>query len=1055
MKMLPRSNRWTVTLSGRSVFIHKRLGQLGMGACWLRAPVLVVILILPAVVQAQWEWRTNYDHTITIMEYTGPGGDVVIPSTIDDLPVTRIDGYAFYYCGSLGSVTIPDSVTSIGPEAFDRCASLTTITVDPLNSFYSSVDGVLFNKSQTTLIQYPRGKAGGYAIPNSVTNIGYEAFFDCTSLTSVTIPDSVTSIAEGAFSACRSLTRVWIGNGITRIGVDVFSYCLSLTSVTIPDSVTNIGGCAFSWCRSLSTVTIPDSVTSIEGDAFFNCRSLTSVTIPGSVTSIGAEAFDGCASLTTIVVDPLNSFYSSDDGVLFDKGQTTLLKCPEGKTGSYTIPDSVTTIKDHAFDSCTSLSNVIIPNSVTSIGYAALQACASLTSVTIGSSVTGIKEWTFADCTSLTNVTIPDSVRWIYDGAFSGCTSLISVTIGKSVTYIEETVFLSCRSLTTIAVDPLNSFYSSVDGVLFDKTQTILIQCPAARTGICTIPASVTGIREGAFADCTSLIAISVDPLNSFYSSVDGVFFNRSQTILIHCPAVKGGSYTIPESVTSIGPQAFSGCTSLTSVTIPESVTNIGHQAFSGCTSLTSISIPGSVSCIRGGTFSDCRSLTRVTIPDSVSSIGGYAFSGCTSLTSISIPESVSGIWGGTFFGCSSLTRVTIPDSVSCIGPQAFSGCTSLTSVAIGNGVTSIGDDAFSDCAGLISVTIPESVTSIGYRAFVGCTSLTSITIAESVTSIGGLAFLGCTSLTTIMVDPFNSFYSSVDGVLFDRSQTELIQCPATKAGSYTVPKSVTTIEGAAFFSCSSLTSVTIPETVTSIGEWAFLGCTNLTTITVDPLNSFYGSVDGVLLNKNQTTLVRCPAGRTGGYTIPKSVTSIGDYAFFSCTSLTNVTIPDSVTYIEAAAFSCCSSLEGIYFQGKVPSVGSYLFDGANYATVYYLPGTMGWGATFADRPTAFWWLPYPLILNVAPTFGVLSNSFGFTVSWATNADVLIEACTDLHDPTWSAVGTNILTMGVDLFTDGWTYFSDPNWKNYPARFYRVQAMPANPDPAPLKLMAP
>ena len=249
-----------------------------------------------------------------------------------------------------------------------------------------------------------RSRVKSAVIADGVTSIGYKAFDDCTSLTSVTIPDSVTSIGDSAFSGCTSLT-----------------------SVTIPDSVTSIGDSAFSGCTSLTSVTIPDSVTSIGKWAFSECKSLTSVTIPDSVTSIGNCAFASCTSLTGIWVAEGNSHYASDaSGVLFNKDMTTLVQCP-GAFAAYTIPDSVTRIGERAFYYCTSLTSVTIPNSVRSIGKWAFRGCSSLTSVTIPNSVTSIDDGTFASCTSLTSVTIPNSVTYFGEWAFDDCTSLTDV----------------------------------------------------------------------------------------------------------------------------------------------------------------------------------------------------------------------------------------------------------------------------------------------------------------------------------------------------------------------------------------------------------------------------------------------------------------------------------------------------------------------------------------------------------------------------------------------------------------------------------------------------
>jgi hypothetical protein len=391
-------------------------------------------------------------------------------------------------------------------------------------------------------------------------------------------------------------------------------------------------------------------------------------------------------------------------------------------------------------------------------------------------------------------------------------------------------------------------------------------------------------------------------------------------------------------------------------------VTSIGEEAFAGCTGLTSVTIPASVTSIGFGAFGECSGLTSVTIPASVTSIGDYVFYGCTSLTSVTIPYGVTSIGEAAFYGCTGLPSVTIPASVTSIGQMAFYGCTGLTSVTIPASVTSMGLGAFYDCTGLTSVTISPGVTSIGGYAFVGCTSLTSVTIPASVTSIGEAAFYGCTGLTSIAVDAENPNYSSVDGVLFNKEQTSLIQCPGGKVGAYTIPSSVTSIgEGAfagcsgltsvtipasvtsigggAFQSCTSLTSVTIPASVTSIGSGAFSGCTSLTAIEVDAGNPNYSSAGGVLYDKSLTTLIQCPGGKTGSFTIPASVTSIGVDAFNGCTGLTSVTIPASVTSIGVFAFSGCTGLTSVTIPASVTSIGDYAFYGCTGLMSAYFMG--------------------------------------------------------------------------------------------------------------------
>ncbi len=331
--------------------------------------------------------------------------------------VTCIGWMAFSNCSSLTSVTIPNSVTIIRDNAFVSCSGLTSFSVAGDNSNYSSKEGVLFNKQQTTLIQYPARKQGEYVIPNSVTSIVDYAFYGCSGLTSLTIPNSITSIVDYAFSGCSSLTSITIPNSVTNIGKEAFAGCSSLSSVTIPNSVTSIEESVFSNCSSLTSVEIPNSVTSIGLYAFSGCSSLTSITIPNSITSIGNEAFAGCSSLTSV-----------------------------------TIPNSVTNIGKGAFSGCSSLSSVTIPNSVTSIGESVFSNCSSLTAVEIPNSVTSIGWYAFYECTGLTSVTIPNSVTSIGHYAFTGCSSLISVTIPNSVISIGEGAFYECSSLTSIYV---------------------------------------------------------------------------------------------------------------------------------------------------------------------------------------------------------------------------------------------------------------------------------------------------------------------------------------------------------------------------------------------------------------------------------------------------------------------------------------------------------------------------------------------------------------------------------------------------------------------------
>ena len=463
-------------------------------------------------------------------------------------------------------------------------------------------------------------------------------------------------------------------------------------------------------------------------------------------------------------------------------------------------------------------------------------------------------------------------------------------------------------------------------------------------------------------------------------TQVDGIWYDFDKSYKTATVTYRGSSYNsygneysgsvvIPSSVTyngttysvtSIGYYAFRGCSSLTSITIPNSVTSIQYMAFYGCSKLTSVTINSDA--IVNKTYTSTSDnlsyifgsqVTEYIIGNKVNGIGNRAFKNCTRLKSVTIPNSVTNIGIEAFYGCSSLTSITIPESVTSIGEHAFEGCNYITSVTWNvkkcadfssssyapfyDSRTQITSFAFGDnvehipaylCCGmtkLISVTIPNSVTSIGSWAFNSCNRLTSVTIPNSVTSIGDYVFCGCSGLTGELVIP-NSV-TSIGERAFDG---------CSGLTSVTIPNSVTSIGAHAFRACSSLTSITIPNSVTSIGNWAFLVCSGLTSINVETNNPNYCSVEGVLFNKDKTRLIQYPGGKQGAYTIPNSVTSIGDRAFLYCTGLTSVTIPNSVTSIEYLAFSNCNSLTSVTIEAETPPVlSNYVFDNTNNCPIY------------------------------------------------------------------------------------------------------------------------
>ena len=852
-------------------------------------------------------------------------------------------------------------------------------------------------------------------IPNSITSIGHNAFRYCRSLTTLIIPNGLESIEGGAFEECESLISITIPNSVTNIGGNAFYETGVYNDLSNwENDVLYIGDCLISTKTSISGAYEIKNQTRLIADGTFNeCKSLTAITFPENVTSIGDITFWECSSLKSVIWNvknpkncgitffntPISSFIFGENVAYIPAGLCQSMK----SLTSVIIPENVISIGDAAFYGCSYLTSITLPNSLTSIGSRAFDACSSLASIIIPYSVTDIGDYAFSLCyfsqdnfTNNSSLNAEKNDYWgarIFDadevdGLFIKNDTIVScrpyvntITIPGTVKYIQGTPFSECWYRSSIVVESGNAIYDSrenCNAIIETATNTLILGCQNT-----IIPNTVTSIGNAAFYGCVSITSI-----------------------------------TIPRSVTSIGESAFNYCSSLTSITIPESVITIGGYAFEGTPwynskedgviyigkvlynykgempANTSLDIIEGTLSISDNAFSNCNNLTSIYIPNSVTSIGYGAFIGCGSLKSITIPNSVTSIGAIAFYGCSSLTSVTlnsndivstsymsdifgsqveeyvIGNNVTTIGNSAFAYCSSLTSVTIPNSITTIGNSAFAYCSSLTSVTIPNCVTTIGGSAFVGCSSLTSITIPEGVTSIGSGAFGNCSSLKHVEWNVKNHTDFDYYNRPFDDQSSISIQSftfgenveyiPADlcynmdSLKTITIPNSVDSIGGQAFYSCDSLVSVTIGNSVTSIGDYAFGNCSLLKYVEwnvknyadFDYYNRPFRSSPAISSFTFGEDVEYIPAylcydmDSLKTITIPNSVDSIGGQAFYSCDSLVSVTIGNSVTSIGDKAFIYCDSLRFIFSAPLLPPAiesNVFSFNAYDNATLHVL----------------------------------------------------------------------------------------------------------------------
>lgn len=896
-----------------------------------------------------------------------------IPASLKSVTITggNILYGAFYNCSKLTSITIPDSVTSIGDVAFYYCSSLTSIS-----------------------------------IPDGVTSIGNSVFSGCSSLTSIAIPDSVTSISYGAFSSCSSLTNITIPDSVTSIGPRMLANCSKLTSIIIPDNVTNIGSYAFSNCTSLTSVTIGDSVTSIGSYAFRNCSKLCEVR--------AVDLKNWCA--ITFSNSYANPLYYAATMYINDRLLTDL-----------SIPTDVQAIKKFAFYNCAAITNISFPNNFVKIEESAFAKCSNLSHIIVSDLDLSIAADAFTDCSKLERIyskTLTGSLTDL-DIDTEGNDQLLACTF---FLYSPEQLYVEGQYWCMIN-DEIHEWTMMTSGFAYelhaDGQGYILNYGNPSSVKIFNIPASYNGlpiveIAEGAFKGIQSVETINMYKNiakigNEAFADCSSLHTCKlsADTELIgdkafaHCLMLS--SIEFPATAHSIGAEAFYNCEQLTSIHIDKTIAYIGDYAFANCGNLSKAYIDGGDGSIPTGCFKDCAKLSDLTISSTITDICEEAFAGCIGLLQYSMPDSLTHIRKQAFSGCCNLTEIVLGDNLESLENEAFIKCSGIKTVIfnsnklaalsstqnlstvfsssdasikliIGNtiaeipsylldasdlaegtrecinavefqetaGCTRIQSNAFVNCTLLTTILLPNSILNIDAHAFSYCSNLTAMTLPKNLKTLGAYAFANCTNMTNLVIG---------DQLL--------------------------SIGDNAFESCSALKQLIIPNSVTSLGYSIMTGCTAIEHVTipfvgnlkVNATATHFGYLFGA--SSYYYNINHVPASLTE-VTIT-SATTIPDYAFYNCDCITDITMMDTIVSIGIYAFQDCSALTTVQLSNKLTSIGERAFYDCEKFINIHLPNTLtsiGWFAFNGEKATE----KNIFISDITAFCAIVSRPFG--IDW-------------------------------------------------------------------------
>lgn len=885
-----------------------------------------------------------------------------IPTYVYNETVVSIGEGAFAGSENLAIIEIPETVSKIGAKAFKGCKNLTKINIPESVTIidFETFDGCV-NLTQLQL-------------PSNLTSIGFEAFAGCVALETLELPSTVQSLAGSAFTES-GLTSIEIPHGVTKISTNMFWGCKNLSTIILPETVTAYDKGAFGYCENLKKFTIPSYVESVHESTFDGCKLEELIIESAEVfktAKFNSFANNHVIKVPVSLVEDENNADSNLNSREYIKLKTTdqYLYSLASMITNFNIPSGVIEIPENAFADLTGLLSVSVPNSVKKVNKNAFSGCVSLTDVYFESSST-IEEMgvdVFKGCVSLSSVTLPDSLTKIPSGTFNTCSQLANITLGNSLVEIGSYAFANCI---------LNQI--DLPATLKTISESAFENCNNLST--ITIPAEVSEIQASAFAGCANLQKVTLEENTKLTSIENGVFAN----------CVKLSKINFKEGLISIKENAFANCAFI-GVELPNSLQTIGTQAFMGCQSLMAATIPAEVSEIQASAFADCPNLQNVTIEDNsqLSTISDSAFANCVNLAEINLQEGIMAINDNAFKNCA-LTQISLPNSLKVIGSQAFLNCKKLSTITILSGVETIEEGAFSGCETLKDITIeseeaylntvsnlfdyatnvkvikslvddldatneilqgekfvelisanhyvydnienvtdyvvPSDILTIPNEAFMNKTMIESVKIPSNVTQIGDRAFKGCSKLDTVIVPGTDTM--QVGSYIFENCTGLVsINIPARFVGN---------IVGL-FKGCTGLKSITIPTQITNF-ESICEGCTglevvNINTTAVSP-SAFKGctSLNQLTLNNliesiGEDAFIGCE--KLTNVTLPNALKTIGSRAFKGCEMLTYLTLPTSLQTINSSAFEGCKMITELTLPNSLQTIGENAFNGCN-----------------------------------------------------------------------------------------------------------------------------